>query len=346
MPKVLKQKKKLPPILEWGKAKADVFVDEQIMQCKASSGKKLNLTNWKLVFKGTILNTLPTAPWADLSAHLQALEIDGHYLTTLPAELVNLKRLKLISIQKNQFTSIPEVITKITSLIAIRVGHNPFEPGFLPETLTNLKNLKHIEAANCNLTGLPAVIKKIPLEKIDLSSNPLLNAFPADLCDIPSLSTLKINDCKLVSIPEDIGKLKKLTELHVCKNKLRTLPTAVCQLTKLKHLTINSNPFKIARLNELSHDENELLRYVKTDAFIQASSKLTGASATPIVPASSAAMDFESATHQGKVNSAMTVNLDSNSGGNSGGAVEDNLESLGLGGDEPDGVPSKEDDEC
>ncbi|KAF5308180.1 hypothetical protein FQR65_LT06360 [Abscondita terminalis] len=79
------------------------------------------------------------------------------------------KTLKVLDVSNNMMNFIPNSVTKLQSLISLRLDNNLIQS--LPSGICNLKHLKFFTASNNLISVLPGSIKKLRLQNLDLSNN-------------------------------------------------------------------------------------------------------------------------------------------------------------------------------
>jgi Leucine-rich repeat (LRR) protein len=217
--------------------------------------------------------------------NLRVNKLDG----TLPAELGQLKTLKSLLLEDNNFVGpIPSSWGGMTSLTALNLNKNNLE-GTIPDTLSQLGNLTSIEVRENKMSGvLPgpgvwAALKK--LDSISLSRNnfsgPLNPVFsapklrflqaesnsfegPIDFFDAfpAQLSYLYAQNNQLSgTIPPEIGNLSQVSTISLDSNRLTgTIPDSIGsgKMFNLINLDLGNNllqgdvPFSMQRLISLS----------------------------------------------------------------------------------------------
>jgi len=120
-------------------------------------------------------------------------------------------------------------------------------------------------------------INRIHNQELDLSGClEHVNSYLSDILDLvlilaPNLTTLYLNENKLVTLPEQIGNFAKLENLNLNKNQLITLPEQIFNLVNLKKLFLGKNKFttisphisKLINLEVLYLTENKFKKVSK-----------------------------------------------------------------------------------
>jgi len=140
-------------------------------------------------------------------AHLVTkVDLDGNLLTTLPAEIGNLKNLELLNLNDNQLTTLPTEIGNLTKLDGLYLGINQLTT--IPPEIGKLVNLKGLFLGINDLTTLPPEIGNLTsLERLRLDNNYLTN-LPPEIGNLKNLSHLWLNgNPKFYINPEQLLQL-------------------------------------------------------------------------------------------------------------------------------------------
>ncbi|NGX63934.1 MAG: hypothetical protein KR126chlam6_01356 [Candidatus Anoxychlamydiales bacterium] len=169
-------------------------------------------------------------------ANLEELAICDTAIESLPDSLVQLKKLKILTIYDNKFLALlPDKIGELQSLEELQLINNLLTS--LPDSLCDLTNLiRLVISHNKFLAFLPDKLGQLKsLTKLYLNHN-LLTFLPDSLCDLRVLDTLKISSNKLEFLPENFGNLESLETLIMYKNKIKQIPPSAKNLTNLKKI--------------------------------------------------------------------------------------------------------------
>ena len=140
-------------------------------------------------------------------------------LTELPASMLRLPKLHLLSVNRCPISRLPE-FGDMPALRSLFLSGNQLKD--LPESIGQLTNLKTLDLANNQISKLPESIGKLS-----------------------QLNELKVNDNALRKLPDSIGQLTQLTSVDLCKNQLTSLPESIAELSKLQSLYLINNYFKV-----------------------------------------------------------------------------------------------------
>ena len=159
--------------------------------------------------------------------NLQVLIIDGHYrdinnFTTLPAEIVQLKALRFLSLRDGSLSTLPDNLDALAQLQTLDLEGNQLAT--LPESITKLQNLNTLSLGANHLVTLPESLGKLQnLNTLDLSLN-RLTTLPESVTKLQNLNTLDLSSNDLTTLPESIAQLKNLERLVLDRNNLSSLP--------------------------------------------------------------------------------------------------------------------------
>ncbi|KAK8555770.1 hypothetical protein V6N13_069851 [Hibiscus sabdariffa] len=137
----------------------------------------------------------------------------------LPINLGKLQSLKIMILDGNQITSLPDEYLlhgNVCKLHGVCVFQWLLTPVFCP------------------------VGQLVRLEKLSISGN-MLMSLPKTIGSLRNLSLLIVSNNKLKYLPESVGSCFSLKELQANDNLIEELPVSVCNLVHLKSLCLNNN---------------------------------------------------------------------------------------------------------
>ena len=183
---------------------------------------------------------------------LKELTLQSNCLTVFPKEITELNNLKYLNLWCNYITEIPKEIGKLKKLEVLLLGGNPYM--IVPEEITQLESLRKLDIAEP--FKFPWILKNlninIDLNKLDsqLKKSKNLNhtKYWSDLFNklskLPNLEELDLYDCQIDTIPSEIGKLTNLKILYIGNNYgIRNLPDEFKKLN-LKKLYFSTTDWK------------------------------------------------------------------------------------------------------
>ncbi|EAS29875.3 uncharacterized protein CIMG_08621 [Coccidioides immitis RS] len=214
---------------------------------------------------------------------LEALDLHGNLLASLPIGLRRLQRLRSLNLAKNRLNmDAIEVITQIGNLTELRLGNNDLDGMFtpqlgslqklevldlrgnaltgLPDNLSDLTGLRVLNVAENQLTSLPfSALSKLPLVEINAQKNRLQGCLvPASIRRIEGLQILNVSGNSLEGLSAgDVLELPSLQQLFADANRIKALPN-VSSWTSLLSLIIEDNdlceiPEGLSELTNLKH---------------------------------------------------------------------------------------------
>ncbi len=214
----------------------------------------------ELVLNGLALGTLPDIfDRAEVKEGLRSVRLNDCRLDTLPASLLQLPRLEILSVQNaglshlpefgempgllslnlshNRLTELPESIGRMGSPLALILDRNRLE--FLPESIGRLTALRELTVPGNRLHGLSDSLGDLlDLEKLDVGFN-RLSDLPESLGRLP-LEQLFINGMpELREIPPVVFAMASLEELRLNNTALASVPLEIGQLSNLQYLDLS-----------------------------------------------------------------------------------------------------------
>ena len=121
--------------------------------------------------------------------------MDKNKLTELPAEIGDLRELRLLNVRNNQLVGLPTSVQRLTKLERLYLFENKLTE--LPAEIGDLRELRTLSVRDNHLIDLPTSIKRLTkLEELELTRN------------------------KLTELPAEIGDLRELRFLSVIHNPL------------------------------------------------------------------------------------------------------------------------------
>lgn len=157
----------------------------------------------------------------DLADTLEVLNLSGNCLTTLPAELGRLKRLKVIFCSNNPFETLPDVLGECPALEMI---------GFKA----------------CQISQVPPQSLPPALRWLILTDN-RIEHLPDTFDGFPRLRKLMLAGNRLRALPESLAQNAELELLRIACNGLERLPPWLLDLPRLTWLAYAGNPLCPAR---------------------------------------------------------------------------------------------------
>ena len=206
------------------------------------------------------------------SVSVRYLSLTDGNLIDLPIDLLKLKNLEEIDIEKNPNLDIQQVINLLADFSKLKkIFISDVKHLIIPKEIGRLKKLEELDLSNDELTQLPIEILQLKkLKEIDIGSDPSLNLSQtlSLLSQIKSLRVLWLSNDKLTDIPEEISGFNNLEDLWLDGNEFTTIPESVKKL-HIKYLSLFDNHIKQISLErgDLSNLSNINLCYNEFQVF-------------------------------------------------------------------------------
>ncbi|WP_158770126.1 leucine-rich repeat-containing protein kinase family protein [Paraglaciecola sp. L1A13] len=165
-------------------------------------------------------------------------------LTEFPIEILTLSdSLEVLDLSGNALRSLPIELTQLTKLKIIFASNNQFE--ILPEVLGQCENLEMVGFKANKIKQVPELALPIKLRWLILTDNQI-EVLPNTLGERPRLQKLALAGNKLTSLPENMHQLHNLELLRISANDLSECPEQLLNLPKLAWFAFAGNPFSHA----------------------------------------------------------------------------------------------------
>ncbi|ELI1839407.1 serine/threonine-protein kinase [Vibrio fluvialis] len=152
-----------------------------------------------------------------LSDTLEILDLTGNHLSSLPDDLEQLTKLKVIFCSQNQFTQLPAVLGRCHSLTMVGFKSN-------------------------QIVDVPAESLPARLRWLILTDN-CIQALPESIGQCSDLQKLMLAGNQLTNLPDSLARCHRLELARIAANQLKALPEWLISLPRLTWLTFAGNPF-------------------------------------------------------------------------------------------------------
>ena len=179
---------------------------------------------------------------------LQYLDLGNNNFSSLIPDFSSLTQLKFLYLQfSGYFGVFPwNSFTKITTLVELNIGDNPFDITPFPKRILQLKNLNVLLLYNCSIFGqIPSEIGNLTdLIDLELSQNFLSGSIPLEISNLKNLKYLKIWRNNLTEkLPFGFRNLTNLEQFDAYNNRLEGDLSELKFLNKLVWLQLYNNNF-------------------------------------------------------------------------------------------------------
>jgi len=224
-----------PRINRFSAARKASFNNAKMHIVRSGIGALKNLEALDLT--GNNLVSLPAQ--ISLLSMLKVLNLNNNYCRHLPPQIKSLSKLTTLHLQQNKLLSLPLEICTIPSLRGLYLQNNCLQQ--LPADVQVLRNLERLSLENNQLRSLPSEVKVLSkLHWLQLDNNSL-NSLPSEVGFLENLNVLSVDGNRLTSLPETFKLLQNLRELSIADNNLPTFPLPLLSLHKVSHLCLDGN---------------------------------------------------------------------------------------------------------
>jgi len=142
-----------------------------------------------------------------LADSLETLDLSNNLLSSLPVEISQLHRLKIIFASNNKFTVLPQALGQCPNLEMVGFKSNAITQ--VPQ-LSLPKKLRWLILTDNKITSLPDSLgERTLLQKLALAGN-ALTELPLNMSKLVNLELIRISANQLTQCPEQLLKLPKL----------------------------------------------------------------------------------------------------------------------------------------
>lgn len=173
-------------------------------------------------------------------AKVVRLNLQGHQLKTIPADLCRFPNLQELDLSNNQIKSLDVGFTCPSALKKLYVNGNQITA--LPAKLAQLTHLQVLVAYDNPVSQIDAAIGKMSsLKELWLSGNGNITSLQPAIWQLTGLQTLRLWHFGLTQVPDAIGQMQQLNTLCLQNNQLQSLNPKVCALPLLNYLNLGKN---------------------------------------------------------------------------------------------------------
>jgi Leucine-rich repeat (LRR) protein len=187
--------------------------------------------------------------------NLESLEIQRNELTTLPAGLSELVRLRVLNLTENHFASLPFDVLSRVPLIELLAAKNQLSGALIAEDVNELSQLQVLDISGNAVTSISnsAQLNLPALHRLSCSSN-RLSSLP-NMTSWHSLLTILAEDNNISSLPEGFLTLPKIKSVDFSSNNIKELDNNVGGMSNLDIFRISGNPLKERKFSTMTTDD-------------------------------------------------------------------------------------------
>jgi hypothetical protein len=164
----------------------------------------------------------------DLADTLESLDLSGNALSSLPADLPRLGKLRIIFCSSNQFTELPEVLGQCPQLSMI---------GFKANRIARVAG-----------ASLPVTLRWLIL------TDNHVEALPSEIGNCRELQKLMLAGNRLTTLPPELAACSGLELLRLAANRIDELPVWLTSMPRLSWLAYAGNPLsEVLEMDALTH---------------------------------------------------------------------------------------------
>ena len=154
----------------------------------------------------------------DLADSLEILDLSNGFLSSLPAQMSKLKKLRILFCSNNRFEEVPEILSDCKELSQI---------GFRANSIKKISE-----------DALPQKLRWLIVTQNNLST------LPNALAERPLLQKLMLSGNELTGLPEGLQNASALELLRLSANRLEYLPPWLSNLPSLAWISWSGNPLE------------------------------------------------------------------------------------------------------
>jgi Protein tyrosine and serine/threonine kinase/Leucine rich repeat len=167
-------------------------------------------------------------------------------LTEFPTEIFDLAdSLEILNLSDNRLSSLPADLSRLTKLKVIFLSNNDFEE--VPAVLADCPSLSMVGFKSNKIRVLGENVLPLGTRWLILTDNQL-EELPKSIGRLESLQKLMLAGNQLRSIPDEMAACQNLELIRLAANRLESLPTWLFTLPRLSWLAYAGNPCFSANL--------------------------------------------------------------------------------------------------
>jgi Leucine-rich repeat (LRR) protein len=200
----------------------------------------------------------PLDPSFSSLVNLEIVDIHGNNISSLPSNLGNLAKLRILNVSENCFETLPFEILATMPLIELSARKNQLSGTLIEDTVSSFSSLQTLDVSANQLTQLTSPCRNVPLEMPSLQqlcvSMNRLQSLPG-MGTWTTLLTLSADENSINAVPDGFTQLQKLRSANFSSNDIRVVPAEIGRMESLVMLQLSANPLRDKKFSSMSTDD-------------------------------------------------------------------------------------------
>lgn len=195
--------------------------------------------------------------------NVMEIDLRSNALTELPADLADLKSLKVLKLNYNRLPSFPTAVVGLPRLQSLELSGNQI--AHVDYAVGQMPALTYLDLSGNQLGSLPDTFTEIgTLVNVNLENN-LLEELPEDIGILTALQKLDLSTNRLSELPQSMGQLRGLLKLDASSNQLAGVPASMGHLKHLREMDLRYNDLKEPSKSRLEEGLFKFLAFLREE---------------------------------------------------------------------------------